>query len=178
MLPQAELVELLKTHVLPGIDEASFKLVLQQALQQFRVRQESVELINSEKHHQSINEMAKKLKRAGYNKRHEYMEGTTDEMETWLNNLFQVGIERGLELDTIQKCLIFMEGHILALINATQDPHYFDACFECHVYGPKFAIRYDGSPDYVLHNFWRDLLLIAIVQGDKVVLANFKATQG
>lgn len=103
------------------------------------------------------------------------MEGITDEMETWLNNLFQVGIERGLELDTIQKCLIFMEGHILALINATQDPHYYDACFECHVYGPKFAIRYDGSPDYVLANFWRDLLLIAIVEGDKVVLANFKA---
>ena len=35
--------------------------------------------------------------------------------------------------------------------------------------------RYQGMPEDIIPLFWRDLLLTAIMQGDKAVLAKFKA---
>ena len=35
--------------------------------------------------------------------------------------------------------------------------------------------RYDGPPDTTLYLFWRDLLLMAFIQGDKAVISAFEA---
>ena len=86
-------------------------------------------------------------------------------------------IEDGLELATVQKCLIFMEGHIIAMMSDNCRTDYSDCfvCFESTISDSKGDSRYKGMPDSVIPCFWRDLLLMAIIQGDKAVLTKFRA---
>lgn len=100
----------------------------------------------------------------------------TGEVLAWLNDLFEVAIEGGMQLATTQKCLIFIESQ---MIDSMQDNCRADCC--C-CYDPSYTVsdsgsssRYQGSPDTVISCFWRDLLLMAVIQNDTAVITNFKA---
>ena len=94
-------------------------------------------------------------------------------VQLWLQNLFQVGIVRGLHLVTVQRCLIFMDAHILAIMNAKSIAKE-DHASECLVTS-KGATIYQNSPEAVILCFWRDVLLTAIAHNDNTVLSHFKA---
>lgn len=183
VLPQADFLKLIKAHVFPGINDESFKPVFQQAIQKFRAKDEIDQLISFKSHQQSINGIAKTLKSSlrtdwhdGYEKQSEFHGEIVGEVEQWLNSLFQVGIERGLELSLVQKCLIFVEGHILAMMNNNcRSPYQDSDGYECNVSDSKGATIYDGRPETVIPYFRRDLLLTALVQDDNTVLSKFKA---
>ena len=157
--------------------------MFQQAIQKFRAKDEIDQLISFKSHQQSINEIAKALKSSlrtdwhdGYEEQSELHGEIVGEVEQWLNSLYQIGIERGLELSLVQKCLIFIEGHIVTTMNNNCRSPYVDSdCYECNVSDSKGAEIYDGRPETVIPYFWRDLLLTALVQDDKTVLSKFKA---
>ena len=94
----------------------------------------------------------------------------------WLDNLFRVAVEDGLELATVQKCLVFMEGHIVTMMNDNTRCDYGDCydSFSGTVTNSKGDSRYEGSFDVVIPLFWRDVFLVAISQGDKALLSKFK----
>lgn len=140
--------------------------------------------ISFDAHKQSINASAKELKRSlrsdwhdGYEDQVELKGQIVGEVDTWLNSLFKVAIEDSLELAIVQKCLIFMEGHVIAMMSDNCRTDYSDCydCFESTISDSTGDSRYQGMSDSLIPYFWRDLLLMAIAQGDKTVLTNFKA---
>ena len=182
VLPQADVLKLLKAHVLPGIVDEPFKPIFQQGIEKFQAKDEIDQLISFKSHQQSINGLAKNLKSSlrrdwhdGYEEQSAYKGQMVGEIETWLNNLFKVGIERGLELGTVQKCLIFMEKHIVAIMNDHCRSTYSESCYDIVISDSQGAAVYDGVPEYIIPYFWRDLLLTAIVKGDKALLSKFTA---
>lgn len=182
-LPPAVFIKLISQHVLPGIDDASFKAFFQQAIDTFKAKSELQSRINFDVRKQAINASAKELKRSLKNDWHDGTDYQIDckgdiamQAMEWLDNLFKVAIEEGLELATVQKCLVFMEGHIVTMMNDNTRCDYSN-CYDCHsdtVKSSQGDSRYDGPPNVVIPLFWRDLLLVAIIQGDKALLSNFK----
>lgn len=153
MLPQADDLKLLKAHVLPGIDDEPFKPIFQQAIQKFKAKDEIDQLISFKSHQQSINGLEKSQVKsqeglARWVRGAVGIQGSdVGEIETWLNNLFKVGIERGLELGTVQKCLIFMEKHIVAIMNDNCRSTCSESCYDVIISDSEGAARYDGFPN-------------------------------
>ena len=191
--PHVTLLDVLVTQVLPGTDVRCFNATFRQVLEIVRAslvcKDEVDRLINFTVHQQDMNllaELRDKLQAAidaGYGpetadvlQQQQVRQDIEDEVQSWLQSLFQVGILRGLHLVTVQRCLIFMEGHMMAVMNAKSilAKEYFPTSSECR-FTSKGDLVYKNSPEIVIHCFWRDLLLTAIVQNDKAVLNEFKA---
>lgn len=95
----------------------------------------------------------------------------------WLNDLFKIAIERGAKLTEVQDCLMFMDESIVQMMNNNSRTKYRN-CTDAttgEVTDSKRALRYEGPPEWVIPRFWRDLLLMAIIQKDAAVLEAFKA---
>ena len=63
-----------------------------------------------------------------------------------------------------------MEGHVVAMMNDNTRCDCGD-CYDCFsgiVTNSKGDSRYESPLDDVIPLFWRDLLLVAISQGDKL----------
>lgn len=181
-LPPAVFTQLIKAHVLPGIDEAPFKASFQQAIDKHKATSELQSRIKFDVRKQAINASAKELKRSlksdwrGTDHQIQCKGDIAMQSMEWLDDLFKVAIEEGLELITVQKCLIFMEGHVVTMMNdrtRTKYGHCYDY-LSGTVNSSDGDSRYKGSPDVVIPLFWRDLLLVAIIEGDKALLSNFK----
>ena len=135
-------------------------------------------------HKDSLTQQAKDLKSS---LRHDWHDGTDDQIEIkggivmevlqWVSDLFKVAIDKGVELAAVQKCLIFMETQMLETMhdNCRTEYEMCCDCFNDSVTDSAGAVRYQGAPDSVIPHFWRDVLLMAIIQGDKAVLDMFKA---
>lgn len=169
--------------MLPGIDDTSFKAFFQQAIDSCKAKSALQSRINFDVRKQAINASAKELKRSLKNDWHDGIDYQIEckgeiamQAMEWLDNLFKVAIEEGLELATVQKCLVFMEGHIVTMMNDNTRCDYSN-CYDClsdTVKSSNGDTRYEGPPNVVIPLFWRDLLLVAIIQGDKALLSTFK----
>lgn len=183
-LPVAEYLKLLNKNVLPGLDVERSREVFEKAIRNSKTKQDVAQKIGFESNKQNINQQQKALEKDikqnwhdGWQEQIDMMVGIADEVSSWLDRLFKVAVEAGTELATVQKCLIFMEGHILQLMNNRCRTRY-DECFDSLEHTIKSSgglARYNGPPDTTLPLFWRDLLLMAIIQGDKAVISAFKA---
>ncbi|DBA97736.1 hypothetical protein WJX82_010024 [Trebouxia sp. C0006] len=183
VLPQAEFVKLVKKHVLPGLDDEAFKEVFQQAVVKFKRKNAVDQKIKLDDHKKSLKQHAKELKSS---LRHDWHDGSDDQMQiknymtggvlAWLNDLVEVAIEGGTQLATTQKCLVFIESQMIdsMLDNCRAD---FTCCYESDytVSDSSGNRRYQGPPDTVIPCFWRDLLLMALIQNDTAVITSFKA---
>lgn len=104
------------------------------------------------------------------------------EVQIWLKALFKIAMVEGTDLAAVQQCLILMEEHMLDIMhNHCRSPfgETLADCpvhFDCGISHADGNSRYSGSPDVVIPCFWRDLLLTAIIQGNKEVLKDSKAT--
>ena len=183
-LPVAEYLKLLNKNVLPGLDVEPFREVFEKAIHISRTKQDVAHKIGFGSHVQKINQQQKALEQDinqnwhdDYQEQTETIAGVAHEVSSWLDRLFKVAVEAGKELAHVQTCLIFMEGHILQLMNNRCRIPYTD-CYDILDYTIESSgglTRYDGPPDTTLPLFWRDLLLMAIIQGDKTVISAFKA---
>lgn len=183
VLPQAEFVKLIKKHVLPGLDDEAFKDVFQQAIVKFKTKDAVDQKIKLEDHKKSIKQHAKELKSS---LRHHWHDGHEDQVHIkhcitgevleWLNDLFEVAIEGGTQLAITQKCLMFMEDQVVAIMDDNCRVDFYDCCDPDYtVSNSTGETRYDGSPDTVIPRFWRDLLLMAVIHNDTAVINSYKA---
>lgn len=182
-LPVAEYLKLLNKNVLPGIDVERSREVFE-AIRNSRSKQDVAQQIGFESNKRNINQQQKALEKDikqnwkdGGIKQAEMSAAIANEVSSWLDCLFKVAVEAGTELVTVQKCLIFVEGHILQLMNNRSRSNY-DDCYSIMGYTIESSdgeTRYEGPPDTTLPLFWRDLLLMAFIQGDKAVISAFKA---
>lgn len=99
----------------------------------------------------------------------------TGDIFMWLNSLFEVAIERGLELARTQRYLFFMERAMSRMADNRCRTKYRDHLdwMEEQITDSKGVLMYHGSPEAVFHYFWRDLLLTAFVQEDTAVVKAF-----
>ncbi len=184
VLPQDQYMKLLNQHVLPGVDDAAFRYVVQQAISDFKAKDDVDQIVNLAGHRASLCGQAKELKRS---LRQDWHDGSDDQIEMkggiiqeivdWLNDLFKLAIEKGLELAAAQKCLIFMETQMLQIMHDNCRCEY-EMCYDAFggiVTDSSGATRYSGAPDTIIPQFWRDVLLMAIIKEDKGVLETFQS---
>lgn len=184
VLPQDQYVKLLNQHVLPGLDDAAFRHVVQQAITDFKAKDDVDQIVDFAGHRASLCGQAKELKRSlrqdwhdGYEDQVAMKGGIIQEIVDWLNDLFKLAIEKGLELAAAQKCLIFMETQMLQIMHDNCRCQYKECydVFSSTVTDSSGATRYSGAPDTIIPQFWRDLLLMAIIKEDKGFLETFQS---
>ncbi len=176
VLPQGQYMKLLNQHVFLGLDDAAFRDVVQQAISDFKAKDDVDQIVNFARHRTSLCGQAKELKRSlrqdwhdGFDDQIEMKGGIIQEIVDWLNDLFKLAIEKGLELAAAQKCLIFMETQMLQIMHDNCRCKY-QMCYDAFggtVTDSSGAKRYSGAPDTIIPQFWKDVLLMAIVKEDK-----------
>ena len=184
VLSQDQNMKLLNQDVLPGVDDAAFRDVVQQAISDFKAKDDVDQIVDFAGHRASLCEQAKELKRS---LRQDWHDGSDDQIEMkggiiqeivdWLNDLFKLAIEKGLELAASQKSLIFMETQMLQIMHDNCRCEY-QMCYDAFggtVTDSSGAKRYSGAPDTIILQFWRDILLMAIMKEDKGVLETFQS---
>ncbi len=100
-----------------------------------------------------------------------------EDISDWLNQLFKIAVDRGVKLAEVQECLMFMEESIMQMINNRCRIKY-DDCTDANtdaITNSKGKVCYEGPPEWVIPRFWRDVLIMAIIQKDAAVIEAFKA---
>ena len=78
VLPQDQYMKLLNQHVLPGLDDAAFRDVVQQAISDFKAKDDVDQIVNFAGHRTSLCGQAKELKRS---LRQDWHDGSDDQVE-------------------------------------------------------------------------------------------------
>ncbi|KAK7676640.1 hypothetical protein QCA50_020383 [Cerrena zonata] len=132
---------------------------------------ELLELINYDVHEKSLNEQVKALERDcqqdwhdGYDKQAEMMMKISKEVLRWLPNLWQVGIERGLEIQSVQKCLILCTTIIKQVARCRSRTEFGELDFSITIYNTDGNVVYEDRR-YILQSIawvWKELLVSVI----------------
>lgn len=175
--PPDTFIKLLEKQIYPvRLDSlpAAQKSTLLDALshvEQARQSQEKLASIGYETHKRSLDngvkDLLKHVKREwhdGYEEQSEMMQEISQEVLEWLPKLWQVGIEEGLEIQLIRKCLVLCTDIINKVANCGSRLEFSDMDSALTITNSKNATIYKEEYAGVKHSLawmWRELLLKA-----------------
>ncbi|KDQ53532.1 hypothetical protein JAAARDRAFT_427495 [Jaapia argillacea MUCL 33604] len=180
-LPEDEFARLLAKYLYPVLDSLpsdQCRLILR-AVQDIKKEgeevQELMDAIDYDGHEESLEGglkgLLKHVKREwkeGYEEQAEMMTEIAEEVVGWLPTLWRVGVERGIEIPLIHKCLVLCTSIIDRVGNTDSRSTFSDMDFtvtikrsdEVVVYAEEYA-----NIDHALHWLWREMALSALAHG-------------